>query len=134
MTKVRGTARTAVPEPLSLDAGNVDAVVLEQIFLSVGARDGGERLLLRRLLRRWLRCPAAQIASRRVKRKRMLERLGRQALGAEFAAVRAARVEEVSRALRQGLPQLRAGGTAPVAPQAPQRAGRWVRGRWSTRR
>ncbi|MFG1393665.1 hypothetical protein [Xanthobacter agilis] len=122
MTRARDAAGVGVPAPVTRDTVNLDAVVLEQIFLSAGARagDAAERLRRRRLLRRLLRRPATRIASRRVKRKRLLDRLGREVLGGQLRAVRQERRGAVSRALSLLRP------TPPRRPARPGRALRWT--------
>ncbi|MFG1400770.1 hypothetical protein [Xanthobacter sediminis] len=130
MSRVKGPAGGAGAQGATLDAANLDAVVLEQIFLSAGVENVAERLRRRRLLRRLLRRPAARIASRRLKRKRLLHRLDRQALGQRLRPMHQERRVEVRRALSL----VRPARAAPPKPAPRQsRIGRWAQAGWAGR-
>ncbi|WP_234056181.1 hypothetical protein, partial [Xanthobacter sp. NFM-89] len=123
MKRVRGKVGRPVPEPAPGATADLDAVVLQQIFFSAGDDpwDRQERLRRRRLLRRLLRRPAARIASRRVKRKRLLDRLDQQVLGDEVRAVQTQRRGEVRHIIRLTQP-----ATPAAAPRSPAaRGGGW---------
>ncbi|MFG1430820.1 hypothetical protein V5F44_03545 [Xanthobacter sp. V2C-8] len=130
MSRVKGRAGAAGAQETTLDAVNLDAVVLEQIFLSADVENATERLRRRRLLRRLLRRPAARIASRRLKRKRLLHRLDRQALGPRLRPVQQERRAEVRRALSLVRP---ARAAMPKPEPRPSRIGRWAQAGWAGR-
>lgn len=120
MRRARGKADLSF-----LDAVNLDAVVLEQIFLGEGmpAGDVAERLRRRRLLRRLLRRPAARIASRQIRRKRLLDRLDQLVLGPGLRSLHQQRRGEM-RAVLSGVRPARARVAPP--PARPARASRWA--------
>ena len=107
------------------DVGNWDAVVLEHIYMTSHQPgwNAAERLRRRRVLRRLLRRPAARIASRRLRRKRLLGQLDRVTVGDGFAALHGARSGELRRTLSQ-VPALRStnGNSAPRAQRWSARA------------
>lgn len=122
---MRGKAGRHVSEGVTYNEVSWDAVVLEQIFLSCGAgsEHTEERLRRRRLLRRFLRRPAARIGSRRVKRKRLLDQLDREMLGPQFHDLRQQCQSEMCRILVVTRPPSSNGKRPASAPTS--RAARW---------
>lgn len=125
MKRKRGKVGRRGPDVATYEAVSLDAVVLEQIFFSCGAgpRQAEERLRRRRLLRRLLRRPAARIAGGGVKRKRLLDRLGREMLGPQFRDLRQQCRSDLRRVLtvtRPARPSQKRTAPAPAS-----RAARW---------